>query len=81
VADRQARSRGQRTPLIGAFIATFLVAGFALLAGRRVMALLHGGSTPPGAIMAGLDRRKSPVGCVAKRSGWRRGRAAGCGWT
>lgn len=59
----QARSQRQRTLLIGAFAATFLaVAGFAMLAGRQPMALLYGGLDPAqaGAIMAELDRQKTP---------------------
>lgn len=59
----QARSQRQRALLIGAFAATFLaVAGFALLAGRQPMALLYGGLDPAqaGAIMAELDRQKTP---------------------
>ena len=59
----QARSLRQRALLAGAFAATFLaVAGFALLAGRQPMALLYGGLDPAqaGAIMAELDRQKTP---------------------
>ncbi len=58
-----ARSQRQRAVLIGAFAATFLaVAGFAMLAGRQPMALLYGGLDPAqaGAIMAELDRQKTP---------------------
>ena len=59
----QARSLRQRALLLGAFTVTFLaVAGFAFFAGRQPMALLYGGLDPAqaGAIMAELDRQKTP---------------------